>query len=80
MPDAVAAKDGPLAIDWDSVISAETINDVVRTLVKSARPTKVIPFGSYAKGDASDDSDIDLFETEAVGRDWIAKAISLFEI
>ena len=46
------------------MISAETIDKVVRTLVEAARPTKVILFGSYARGDARDDSDIDLLVVE----------------
>ncbi|MBI4474341.1 MAG: nucleotidyltransferase domain-containing protein [Acidobacteria bacterium] len=46
------------------MVSAETINRVVQTLVEAARPTKVILFGSYARGDARDDSDIDLLVVE----------------
>jgi len=46
------------------MISAETINKVVRTLVEAANPTKVILFGSYARGDAGDDSDLDLLIVE----------------
>ncbi|PYR85303.1 MAG: DNA polymerase subunit beta, partial [Acidobacteria bacterium] len=39
---------------------SETINTIVHTLVEAASPTKVILFGSYARGDARDDSDLDL--------------------
>jgi predicted nucleotidyltransferase len=46
------------------MISAETIHEVVRSLVEAARPTKVMLFGSYARGDARDDSDIDLLIVE----------------
>ena len=46
------------------MISADTLNKAVRTLVEAARPTKVILFGSYARGDARDDSDIDLLIVE----------------
>jgi predicted nucleotidyltransferase len=46
------------------MISAETIDKIVRTLVEAARPTKVIMFGSYARGDAHDDSDLDLLIVE----------------
>ena len=46
------------------MVSAETINKLVHTLVEAAKPTKVILFGSYARGDAHDDSDIDLLIVE----------------
>ena len=36
----------------------------VRVLVEGARPTKVILFGSYATGDAREDSDVDLLVVE----------------
>ena len=48
------------------MISAETIDKMVRTLVEAANPTKVILFGSYARGDARDDSDIDLLVVEPI--------------
>ncbi len=43
---------------------SETINTIVHTLVEAASPTKVILFGSYARGDARDDSDLDLLVVE----------------
>ena len=46
------------------MISAETINSIVRTLVEAASPTKVILFGSYPTGAARDLSDIDLLVVE----------------
>ena len=46
------------------MISEETINKLVRTLVEAARPTKVILFGSCARGDAREDSDIDFLIVE----------------
>jgi len=41
-------------------ISISEINDKVRTIVNKFRPDKIMLFGSYAKGDPSFESDIDL--------------------
>lgn len=38
----------------------EILNDIVQKLVESYAPQKVILFGSYARGEAGEDSDIDL--------------------
>ncbi|MCS6829030.1 MAG: nucleotidyltransferase domain-containing protein [bacterium] len=38
----------------------EILNDIVKRLVEGYAPQKVILFGSYARGEASEDSDIDL--------------------
>jgi predicted nucleotidyltransferase len=41
------------------MISQQTIDDAVQRLIAAAHPAKVILFGSYARGEASDDSDLD---------------------
>ncbi len=41
------------------MISQQTIDEAVRLLVAAAQPTKVILFGSYARAEASEDSDLD---------------------
>lgn len=46
------------------MISQETIQKAVERVVSLARPTKVILFGSYARGDAREDSDVDLMVIE----------------
>lgn len=38
----------------------EILNDIVKRLVEGYAPQKVILFGSYARGEAEEDSDIDL--------------------
>ncbi|MDN5750651.1 MAG: nucleotidyltransferase domain-containing protein, partial [Pseudonocardia sp.] len=40
-------------------IRPEVIDEAVQLLVADGRPTRVILFGSYARGDARDDSDLD---------------------
>ncbi|MCS6951165.1 MAG: nucleotidyltransferase domain-containing protein, partial [bacterium] len=39
---------------------AEMLDDIVKKLVESYAPQKIILFGSYASGRAREDSDIDL--------------------
>jgi predicted nucleotidyltransferase len=46
------------------VISEQTIQQAVDRLVIAANPSKVILFGSYARGDATEDSDLDLMVIE----------------
>ena len=42
------------------MVSQKTLDLIVKRLVKAAKPTKIILFGSHARGDASEDSDLDL--------------------
>jgi predicted nucleotidyltransferase len=46
------------------MITGEQIQQAVDRLVAVANPSKVILFGSYARGDATDDSDLDLMVIE----------------
>lgn len=41
------------------MISQQTIEEAVRLLVAAAHPTKVIFFGSYARAEATENSDLD---------------------
>lgn len=48
------------------MLTMEALRSAARRLVAcSARPAKVILFGSYARGDADDASDVDLMVVEA---------------
>jgi predicted nucleotidyltransferase len=42
------------------MVSETLLNEIVNRVVEVARPTRVILFGSRARGDAGADSDIDL--------------------
>ena len=46
------------------MISEQTIQQAVARLVAAAKPSKIILFGSYARGDATEDSDLDLMVIE----------------
>jgi uncharacterized protein len=48
------------------MISKKTIRSVVDDIVKKCKPRKVILFGSYARGNPTEDSDLDIF----VVSDW----------
>lgn len=46
------------------MITSDQIDAVVDTLVAAARPEKIVLFGSHARGEARDDSDLDLLVIE----------------
>jgi predicted nucleotidyltransferase len=41
------------------MISNKTIHEAVELLIKAANPTRIILFGSYARGDTNEQSDLD---------------------
>jgi predicted nucleotidyltransferase len=43
------------------MIDEGTIASVTRTIIEQFHPRRIILFGSYARGDADDGSDLDLF-------------------
>jgi predicted nucleotidyltransferase len=47
------------------MVSQQQIEQAVRMLAKAVRPAKIILFGSYARGDARHDSDVDLLVVES---------------
>lgn len=46
------------------MLPSETIRSAVERIVAAANPTKVILFGSYAREEATEDSDLDLMVVE----------------
>jgi predicted nucleotidyltransferase len=57
------------------MLPPETIQSVVDRIADSAHPNRIILFGSYARGDADDGSDLDLLvvetEVEDKGREML---------
>ena len=46
------------------MIDEQTLHEVVERIVAAAQPSRVILFGSYGRGDADQDSDLDLMVIE----------------
>ena len=46
------------------MISQKTIQEAIKLLKKAANPVKIILFGSYARGDITEDRDLDFLIIE----------------
>ncbi len=47
------------------MVSPEQLHDITERIVRRFKPQKVILFGSYARGDATEESDVDLLVVAA---------------
>lgn len=57
---------------------AQLIEEAVRRLASALRPpARVVLFGSHARDEASEDSDIDLLVIEPDVSDWMAESVRL---
>ena len=59
------------------MIDEDTLRKIVDRVVAAAQPSRVILFGSYGRGDASADSDLDLMVVEPQVRDPYAEMVRL---
>lgn len=59
------------------MISQETIDKAAELLRDVARPEKIILFGSHARADARDDSDVDILVIEREVKDRAAEMVRL---
>jgi predicted nucleotidyltransferase len=58
-------------------VTPEKIQEAVRRLVVAARPQKIILFGSRARGDAREDSDVDLLVIVREAKDRVGEMVRL---
>jgi len=59
------------------MVTNEQIDAAVRILAEAAGPTRIILFGSYARGDAREDSDVDLLVIEPQVEDRAREMVRL---
>jgi predicted nucleotidyltransferase len=59
------------------MISPSVIDTAVRTLAAAASPERIILFGSHARGDAGEDSDLDLLVIERDVADRASEMVRL---
>lgn len=59
------------------MISHDQIDVAVRTLAAAAMPERIVLFGSYARGDAGEDSDLDLLVIETDVADQAGEMVRL---
>lgn len=59
------------------MIKADDITAAVTTLAHAANPERILLFGSYARGDAREDSDLDLLVIESEVADRAREMVRL---
>jgi len=62
------------------MISEQTIQQAAQLLWEAAKPAKVILFGSYARGDAQENSDLDFLVIEPELQDKFHEMVRLRQV
>lgn len=62
------------------MISEQTIRDAALLLGEAAKPSRVILFGSYARGDAQESSDLDFLVVEPTLQDKFREMVRLRQV
>jgi predicted nucleotidyltransferase len=62
------------------MISEQTIQQAAQLLGEAAKPARVILFGSYARGDAREDSDLDFLVIESELNDKFNEMVRLRQV
>lgn len=60
-----------------AALPEETVSKLTRLLIEAARPRRIILFGSRARGEASEDSDMDVMVVQDAPADRLAEMVRL---
>jgi predicted nucleotidyltransferase len=60
-----------------AALPSETVSQLTRLLVDAAQSKRIILFGSHARGDATEDSDIDVMVVEEALTDRLTEMVRL---
>lgn len=62
------------------MINEQTLQQLTERLVAAAKPSRVIVFGSYGRGDADERSDLDIMVIQPVVTDQVAEMVRLRQV
>ncbi|TAK33165.1 MAG: nucleotidyltransferase domain-containing protein [Chloroflexota bacterium] len=62
------------------MVSEETLQQLTERIVVAAKPSRVIVFGSYGRGDADEGSDLDIIVIQPTVADQVAEMVRLRQV